>query len=79
MPKVARHSVKGQLHCRLALRVGFEFKASDLAICNSARDNPLKVAQVRRYVEGEAVRRDALGDMHADGGDFFFSNATLRR
>ena len=54
-PEVACRGMKRRLHGRLAFVAGLEFQAGDLAVRNAAGDDPLKVAEVRRYVESEAV------------------------
>ena len=36
---------------------------------NAARNDELEVVQVRVYVEGESVRRDAVRNVYADGGN----------
>src|ERR1700692_4297222 len=68
--EVACCRVKGLFHRWLAVRVGFELQAGDLAINNSAGNDPFKVAEVCRYVKREAVRGDALRDLNPDRRDF---------
>jgi hypothetical protein len=65
-------------HGRLTGRVGFEFETGNLTIRNAARNDPLKVSQVRHYVEREAVRGYSLRNVDTDCGDFFLGNASPR-
>ncbi len=73
--KVACGGVERVLERRLARGAGLELEAGDLAVGDAARDDPIEVAKIGGDVESEAVRRDALRDMDADGGDFFLLNA----
>src|SRR5260370_13496896 len=66
--------MKGLFHGGLAIRIGLELEAGDLAIADAAGDNPFEVAKVCRYVKREAVRGYALRDMNSNGGDLFFAD-----
>jgi hypothetical protein len=72
--KVSRRGVNCGLHGWLSVCVGFEFEAGDLSICDAAWDDPFEVAKICRHVKRKAVRGDALRDMYAYGGDFFFAD-----
>ena len=73
--KVPGGGVEGCLHGGLAVRIGFELQAGDLAVGDAAGDDPVEVAEIRRDVECEAVRGDALRDVDADGSDLFLKDA----
>src|SRR5260370_34354932 len=67
--------MKGLFHGGLAIRIGLELEAGDLAIADAAGHDPFEVAKVCRYVKRESVRGDALRDMNSNGGDLFFADA----
>ena len=52
-PQVAGGGVKGLLHGRLTVGVGFQLEAGDLAIVDAAGDDPLEVPKVCRYIQRE--------------------------
>ena len=54
---------------------GLEFERGDGAVGDAAGDDPVEVAEVGGDVEGEAVRGDRLGNVDADGCDFFLADA----
>src|SRR5262249_35731246 len=73
---VACRCVHRGLHRRRNVRAGFEFETRHATISDSARDDPIEVAEVRRDVQCKAMGRDTLRDMHADGSDLLFAYAS---
>src|SRR5260370_25095382 len=73
--KVAGRRVDCRLHGGMSGVPECEREGGDVAIGDPARDDPVKVAKVRSDVERKAVGGDALRDMDADGGEFFFRDA----
>ena len=63
---------------RFCWEAGLNIQAGDPTIDDSTGNNPVEVSKVSGAVQGEAVRRNASGDMNADGGNLFLCDASSR-
>ena len=77
--KVPRRHMEGPIHRRFHCGVGLKFKARNASISDAARDNPIEVAQVRRHIQGKAMRGNRLRDVHPDRSNFLLSYSRLRK
>ena len=57
-------------------RIIYTPSGGDGPVGDTTRDDPVEVAQVCGHVERESVRGDGLRNMHPDGGNLLFANAS---
>ena len=61
-----RHGFQLQLR---SARMALVLQTGDASVRDATRNDPLELLQVRGRVQGESMRGDSAGDVHANGGD----------